>query len=150
MLRRVILITSLGIAASGLAADTPPPFADEAAQRYHLTKRASEIDPRAREYAAIDFTFKDKAGKVQDLQHAVVDTRGGHLERACTGDDAAERPMAVADDLPMPLRIHQILVPFQEQLDLDMQGLLEQRLRSTTHHLIQRHQRQTSVWTSSP
>lgn len=40
--------------------------------RVHLTKRASEIDPRAREYREIDFVFKDKAGKVQDLQHAVV------------------------------------------------------------------------------
>lgn len=49
--------------------------ADPASQRVHLTKRASEIDPRAREYPAIEFVFKDKAGKVQDLQHAVVDPR---------------------------------------------------------------------------
>jgi hypothetical protein len=53
---------------SGVAADTTP-------QRYHLTKRASEIDPRAREHPEIDFVFKDKAGKVQDLENAVVDTR---------------------------------------------------------------------------
>ena len=57
------------------AADVAPPYADQSPQRYHLTKRASEIDPRAREYPAIDFVFKDKAGKVQDLQHATVDTR---------------------------------------------------------------------------
>lgn len=46
-----------------------------APQRYHLTKRASEIDPRAKEHPEIDFVFKDKAGKVQDLENGVVDTR---------------------------------------------------------------------------
>ena len=46
-----------------------------AADRVHLTQRASAIDPRAREYPEIDFVFKDKAGKAQDLQHAVVDLR---------------------------------------------------------------------------
>jgi hypothetical protein len=57
------------------AADTPPAYADPQPQRYHLTQRASVIDPRAREYPAIDFVFRDKQGKEQDLQHAVVDTR---------------------------------------------------------------------------
>ncbi|MEI6467110.1 MAG: hypothetical protein WCQ89_20460, partial [Verrucomicrobiota bacterium] len=67
----VAVAGSLGFA----AADVAPPYADQSPQRYHLTERASEIDPRAREYPAIDFVFKDKAGKVQDLQHATVDTR---------------------------------------------------------------------------
>lgn len=49
--------------------------ADPAPQRFHLTARAHEIDPRAREHPEIDFVFTDKAGKPQDLQHAVVDTR---------------------------------------------------------------------------
>ena len=49
--------------------------ADPAPQRFHLTARAHEIDPRAREHPEIGFVFADKAGKPQDLQHAVVDTR---------------------------------------------------------------------------
>ncbi|MBL9201171.1 MAG: hypothetical protein JNL39_11720 [Opitutaceae bacterium] len=46
-----------------------------AADRVHLTKRASELDPRAREYPEIDFTFADKAGKPVDVQHAVIDLK---------------------------------------------------------------------------
>jgi len=75
MRRLLCLLAPVAMIAFATAAETPPAFADASAQRYHLTRRASEIDARAREYAAIDFTFKDKAGKVQDLQHAVVDTR---------------------------------------------------------------------------
>ncbi|ADB18146.1 hypothetical protein Psta_3484 [Pirellula staleyi DSM 6068] len=44
-------------------------------QRFDLTKRASEIDPAAKEYPKIGFVFADPKGKVLDLQHAVVDTR---------------------------------------------------------------------------
>src|ERR1051325_489407 len=66
----------LFFAVAAFAAETPPPaYRDPAPQRYHLTKRASEIDPRAKEHPEIDFVFKDKAGKVQDLENAVVDTR---------------------------------------------------------------------------
>lgn len=54
---------------------TPCLAADPNPQRYDLSKRASEIDPRAREHPEIDFVFKDDKGKVQDLQHATVDTR---------------------------------------------------------------------------
>lgn len=49
--------------------------AEPAPQRYDLTRRASEIDSRTREYPEIGFVFKDEKGKVLDLQHAVVDTR---------------------------------------------------------------------------
>lgn len=63
------------------AAVPPPAYADKTPQRYHLTKRASEIDPRAREHPEIDFVFKDKAGKVQDLENAVVDTRVAPRDR---------------------------------------------------------------------
>jgi hypothetical protein len=44
-------------------------------QRYDITKRASEIDSRAKEHPEINFVFKDKAGKLFDVQHAAVDTR---------------------------------------------------------------------------
>ena len=44
-------------------------------QRFDLSKRASEIDARAKEHPAIKFTFADEKGKPADLQHAVVDTR---------------------------------------------------------------------------
>ena len=42
--------------------------------RVDLTKRASEIDSRCKEYADIDFLFTDpKTNKPRDLQHAAVD-----------------------------------------------------------------------------
>lgn len=65
---RAWLAAGLALAGMGAAGLWAAP-----ATRVHLTKRASEIDPRAKEHPAIDFTFKDKAGKVTDLQHAVVD-----------------------------------------------------------------------------
>ncbi len=74
MPRFVVLFSLLGTVA--LAAESPAPaYVDKTPQRHHLTKRASEIDPRAKEHPEIDFVFKDKDGKVQDLEHAVVDTR---------------------------------------------------------------------------
>jgi hypothetical protein len=45
------------------------------AQRFDLSKRASEIDPRAKEHTEIKFSFTDDKGKPADVQHAVVDTR---------------------------------------------------------------------------
>jgi len=56
-----ILLTSQLLAAEG--------------QRFDLSKRASEIDSRAKEHPEIKFTFTDEKGKPADLQHAVVDTR---------------------------------------------------------------------------
>jgi hypothetical protein len=50
---------------------SPPP---QAVTRVDLSKRASEIDPRCREYVDIDFLFNDpKTNKPRDLQHAAVD-----------------------------------------------------------------------------
>lgn len=49
--------------------------ASDAPQRYDLAKRASEIDPRAKEHPEIKFAFIDDKGKPAELQHAVVDTR---------------------------------------------------------------------------
>jgi hypothetical protein len=45
-----------------------------AGERFDLSKRASEIDERAKEHPAIDFVFTDDKGKPRDLQHASVDT----------------------------------------------------------------------------
>ena len=81
------------------------------------------------------------------LEHTIIDARCGDLERPSAGNNPTDRSVAVADALPMSLVVHQILVPFQEQLDLDIQGLLEQLLRPASDHLIQRQQRETSVWT---
>ena len=56
------------------AAEAPLTFNDPAPQRYELSARASEIDPRARPHPEIDFVF-EKGGKPQDLENACVDTR---------------------------------------------------------------------------
>ena len=63
------------LAASAYAATPALEFNDPNPQRYDLSKRASEIDPRAKEHPEIDFVFTDKKGKPQDLEHASVDTR---------------------------------------------------------------------------
>ena len=63
-----IVLTALALAPGAFAADPNP-------QRYDLTKRASEIDPEAKEHPGIGFVFTDAKGKEADLQHAVVDTR---------------------------------------------------------------------------
>ncbi len=74
-MRAHLILFSFLSAASIAAESAAPAYADKTPQRYHLTKRASEIDPRTREHPAIDFVFKDKAGKPQDVENAVVDTR---------------------------------------------------------------------------
>jgi len=55
-------------------------YKDPAPQRYHLTARASQLDPRARPHPEIGFLF-EKDGKPQDTQHAAVDTRVAPLGR---------------------------------------------------------------------
>lgn len=49
-------------------------YRDRTPQHYKLTARASKIDSRVKEYPKIDYVF-EAGGKVQDLQHASVDTR---------------------------------------------------------------------------
>jgi hypothetical protein len=61
-MKHLILTCCLGLAASSFAAET-------------ISKRASEIDPRAKEHPEIDFVFTDKKGKPQDMQSASVDTK---------------------------------------------------------------------------
>lgn len=63
-----MLVTTLFVCeAAGAEPDTQP-------QRFKVTARASEIDPRTKEHPEIDFVFF-KDGKPQDVQHAAVDTR---------------------------------------------------------------------------
>jgi hypothetical protein len=57
---------------AGAASAAPAPEPDP--QRYALTARASEIDPRTRPHPEIGFVF-EKDGKPQDVEHAAVDTR---------------------------------------------------------------------------
>lgn len=70
-MKSLLLLPFLALTAHAAA----PAFNDPNPQRYDLTKRASEIDPRAKEHPEIDFVFTDKKGKPQDLEHANVDTR---------------------------------------------------------------------------
>jgi hypothetical protein len=67
-----VLLGALG--GRALAADVPLTFNDPQPQRYDLTARASQIDPRARAHPEIDFVF-EKGGKPADTQRASVDTR---------------------------------------------------------------------------
>lgn len=66
------LILAFGTAAH--AADAPLTFTDPKPQRYELTARASELDPRAKPHPEIDFVF-EKGGKPADVENASVDTR---------------------------------------------------------------------------
>ncbi len=56
------------------AADAPLKYNDPHPQRYDLTARASQLDPRAKEHPEIDFVFT-KQGKPSDTERAMVDTR---------------------------------------------------------------------------
>jgi len=68
----VFCITLLPTAAN--AADPPLAFSDPSPQRYDLTARASQIDPRAKEHPEIDFVFT-RQGRPADTERAAVDTR---------------------------------------------------------------------------
>jgi hypothetical protein len=56
------------------AADAPIAYDDPKPQRYNITARASEIDPRVESHPEIEFNL-EKDGKPQDAQGAAVDTR---------------------------------------------------------------------------
>lgn len=64
----VLASTSSSLFAQATSEATP-------AKRFDLQKRASEIDPRAKEHPEINFVFADAKFKPTDIQHAVVDTR---------------------------------------------------------------------------
>ncbi|MEN3940039.1 hypothetical protein WJU23_02015 [Prosthecobacter sp. SYSU 5D2] len=71
---KLLLLSSLLLPCFSLSAAAPA-FKDPKPQRYDITKRASEIDPKAKEHPEIGFVFADKKGAPQDIQHANVDTR---------------------------------------------------------------------------
>lgn len=75
-MRQLLLLPLLLLGNAGPlpAAGEPLTFHDPAPQRYELTARASEIDPRARPHPEIDFVF-EKGGKPADVENASVDTR---------------------------------------------------------------------------
>jgi hypothetical protein len=56
------------------AAEAPLTFSDPKPQRYELTARASQVDPRAKPHPELDFVF-EKNGKPADVENASVDTR---------------------------------------------------------------------------
>ena len=60
--------------AASATAEAPLNFQDPKPQRYELSARASQIDPRARPHPEIDFVF-EKGGKPADVENASVDTR---------------------------------------------------------------------------
>lgn len=74
LLSTLILATPLQAADPKPTAPSAPAYQDPAPKRYDLSKRASEIDKRAKEHPELGFIFQDAKGKVTDLQHAVVDT----------------------------------------------------------------------------
>ena len=69
---KTTLIFAIAAFTSALVAG--PAFNDPNPQRYDLTARASEIDPRAKEHPEIEFVFS-KNGKPTDTENASVDTR---------------------------------------------------------------------------
>ena len=72
-MRTVLACLSLGFVASYVDA-APVKFNDPKPQAYHLTVRASEVDPAAKSYPELDFNLESK-GKPADTQTADVDTR---------------------------------------------------------------------------
>jgi len=71
---RLLPSLPLLLASAAFAADAAPKFADPKPQAYHLTARASEIDPRCKSHPEVGFVL-EKDGKPQDVEHADVDTR---------------------------------------------------------------------------
>src|SRR5210317_2175896 len=69
-----LVITLLITNSYQLTAEEPFAFKYRKPREYKLTARASVLDSRAKEHPEIDFVF-EKGGKVQDLQHAIVNTR---------------------------------------------------------------------------
>ena len=62
------------LSAAFAVAQPAPAFQDPSPQRYELSARASQLDPRARPHPEINFVF-EKDGKPSDVENASVDTR---------------------------------------------------------------------------
>ena len=69
-----IVVAIIFATSSTSAADVPFAYADPNPQRYNLTARAGEIDPRVKAHPEIEFLL-EKDGKPQDVEGAAVDTR---------------------------------------------------------------------------
>lgn len=67
------LAAVLALASTMPAAEAPLKFRDPKPQRYQLTARASELDPRVQAHPDIDFLI-EKDGKPADVENASVDT----------------------------------------------------------------------------
>src|SRR5436190_3614753 len=75
MIRSPSLLTALlSCPLAIFAVDAPLTFKDPKPQRYELTARASELDPRVQAHPEIDFPI-EKGGKPADIENAAVDTR---------------------------------------------------------------------------
>ncbi|QDT95346.1 BPSS1187 family protein [Gimesia aquarii] len=69
-----VVLTQLFSNSLGAEEDRELHYTDPKPQEYKLEARASEIDPRTKEHPELGYVFKS-GSKVQDLEHAVVDTR---------------------------------------------------------------------------
>lgn len=74
MKTRIQFLVASTVLLSFLSAAQTDPSELTPGRRYDLQARASEIDPRAKEYPEIGFVFANEEGKPMDVQHAVVDT----------------------------------------------------------------------------
>lgn len=72
---RLLLFVTIAACSADLSLAQTTSFNDPKPQRYQLTARASEIDPRVKAHPEIGFLIDDKNGKPADMQQAVVDTR---------------------------------------------------------------------------
>ena len=54
-LTKMLVVAAVLAAASQTTLAAPPAYDDKTPQKYDLTKRASEIDPQAKEHPEIDF-----------------------------------------------------------------------------------------------
>ncbi len=64
----LLLLTTVEVSAQALR------YRDRQPQRYQISARASQLDPRAKEHPEIGFVF-EADGKPQDVENAIVDTR---------------------------------------------------------------------------
>jgi len=59
---KMLVVVAAFAAASQVTLAAPPAYDDKTPKQYDLTKRASDIDPLAKEHPEIDFLFADKGG----------------------------------------------------------------------------------------
>ena len=79
------ILALLSVALFAVHADAAAPkFNDPKPQAYHLTVRASEVDPAAKAYPEIEFPLESK-GKPADTQTADVDTRVARADSSSSG-----------------------------------------------------------------